>query len=97
MPPPGPFGPYGFDGRGPPRDDVVADIERFCDTNRLEARCETVLRELSPATARKVMGLGGGANTFELRGDVRNPTAVVLARVKKARDERYGRRDDDDR
>ena len=30
------------------------------------------------------MGLSGGTNTFELSGDVRDPTAVVLARVRKA-------------
>ena len=32
----------------------------------------------------QVMGLSGGTNTFELSGDVRDPTAVVLARVRKA-------------
>ncbi len=30
------------------------------------------------------MGLSGGTNTFELSGDVRDPTAVVLARIRKA-------------
>lgn len=65
---------------------VTEDIERFVRINRLESRCDQILRELSPGTARKVMGLDGGANTFELRGDVRNPTAVVIARVRKVRD-----------
>ena len=32
----------------------------------------------------QVMGLSGGNNTFELSGDVRDPTAVVLARIRKA-------------
>ena len=32
----------------------------------------------------EVMGLSGGTNTFELSGDVRDPTAVVLARIRKA-------------
>lgn len=65
---------------------VTEDIERFVRINRLESRCDQILRELSPGTARKVMGLDGGSNTFELRGDVRNPTAVVIARVRKVRD-----------
>ena len=30
------------------------------------------------------MGLSGGTNTFNLSGDIRDPTAVVLARVRKA-------------
>ena len=32
----------------------------------------------------QVMGLSGGTNTFELSGDVRDPTAVVMARIRKA-------------
>lgn len=70
----------------PPPEGVAADIERFVRINRLEQRCDQILRELSPKSARRVMGLDGGANTFELRGDVRNPTAVVIARVRKVRE-----------
>jgi len=66
--------------------DIPADIERFCRVNRLEMRCEKILRDLSPDLACRVMGLSGGTNTFELSGDVRDPTAVVLARIRKARD-----------
>jgi hypothetical protein len=75
-----------MDGRGDPSGGSVSeDIDRFCRINKLESRCDQILREVSPRTARRVMGLDGGSNTFELRGDVRNPTAVVIARVKKAR------------
>ena len=47
---------------------------------------EVDLREASAScgTSHKVMGLSGGNNTFELSGDVRDPTAVVLARIRKA-------------
>jgi len=68
--------------------DLPAEIDRFCKVNKLESRCEKILRELSPPLARHVMGVGGGSNTFELSGDVRNPTAVVLARIRKAREDR---------
>merc|ERR1719221_1180356 len=100
MPPAGPYGapapygaPYGMPpmqspppgGAGGP-DNVLADIDRFVKINRLEPRCDQILRELSPSMARRVMGLDGGPNTFELRGDVRNPTGVVIGRVRKARE-----------
>lgn len=66
---------------------IPSDIDRFCRVNRLDARCEKILRDLSPDLAGRVMGLQGGSkNTFELSGDVRDPTAVVLARIRKAKD-----------
>jgi len=61
------------------------DIDTFCRINRLEKRCHEILHEIEPRMARKVMGLEGGSNTFELKGDVRNPTAVVIARAQKAK------------
>jgi len=66
--------------------DLASDIDRFVRVNKLEDRCEKILRDLEPRMAKQVMGLSGGNNTFELSGDVRDPTAVVLARVRKARD-----------
>lgn len=78
--------------------DPIAQFE----VNKLEERCEKILRDLDSALALKVrngicmaacfaliflfqvMGLSGGTNTFELSGDVRDPTAVVLARIRKA-------------
>ncbi|CAJ1424187.1 unnamed protein product, partial [Effrenium voratum] len=63
---------------------VDAEIDRFVRVNKLEERCEKILRDLDSALALKVMGLSGGTNTFELSGDVRDPTAVVLARIRKA-------------
>jgi len=66
--------------------DIPAEIGKFVRVNRLDERCEKVLRELENATARKVMGLAGGAHSFELSGDIRDPTAVVMARVRKARE-----------
>lgn len=69
---------------------MLSDIKRFVEVNRLEPRCEQIIRDLSPRTARRVMGLSGGTNTFELKGDVRNPTAVVIARVRRAREEASG-------
>jgi len=68
--------------------DIPVEIDRFCKVNKLESRCEKILRDLSPPLARHVMGFGGGSNTFELSGDVRDPTAVVLARIRKAREDR---------
>lgn len=67
--------------------DVSADIARFCQVNRLQPRCEKTLSELPPDMALRVMGLSSGSNTFELSGDVRDPNAVVLARIRKARDQ----------
>lgn len=77
----------GGGGREDARLDIPAEVDRFVRINKLEGRCEKILRELSPALARRVMGLSGGSNTFELSGDVRDPTAVVLARIRKAREE----------
>ncbi|CAK9015238.1 unnamed protein product [Durusdinium trenchii] len=65
--------------------DVDAEIDRFVKVNKLEERCEKILRDLESSVALKVMGLSpGSSHTFELSGDVRDPTAVVLARVRKA-------------
>ncbi|CAL1145868.1 unnamed protein product [Cladocopium goreaui] len=63
---------------------VTSEIDRFVRVNKLEERCEKILRDLDAPLAFKVMGLSGGTNTFELSGDVRDPTAVVLARIRKA-------------
>lgn len=79
--------PRGGGGPAPDRIDIPAEVDRFVRVNKLEGRCEKILRELSPALARRVMGLSGGSNTFELSGDVRDPTAVVLARIRKARED----------
>lgn len=91
-PPPGPYGapPFGAPSARDrePSGNIDEDIVKFVRLNRLETRVEEILRDCSPETAREVMGLSGGANTFELKGDVRNPTAVVMTRVKKARDRR---------
>lgn len=64
--------------------DVDGEIDRFVKVNKLEERCEKILRDLDSSLACKVMGLSDGNNTFELSGDVRDPTAVVLARIRKA-------------
>jgi len=68
--------------------DLPVEIDRFCKVNKLESRCEKILRDLSPPLALHVMGFSGGSNMFELSGDVRNPTACVLARIRKAREDR---------
>jgi len=72
--------------------DTPAEVDRFVRINKLDARCEKILRELELPLARRVMGLAGGSNTFELSGDIRDPTAVVLARIRKAREDPRGGR-----
>ena len=67
--------------------DVSADIARFCQVNRLQPRWEKTLSERPPHMALRVMGLRIGSSTFELSGDVHDPNAVVLARIRKARDQ----------
>mmetsp|Transcript_9238 Transcript_9238/g.16283 ORF Transcript_9238/g.16283 Transcript_9238/m.16283 type:complete len:379 (+) Transcript_9238:118-1254(+) len=76
----------GGGGGGGGSRDLASEIDRFVRVNKLEDRCEKILRDLDPRKAKEVMGLSGGNNTFELSGDVRDPTAVVLARVRKARE-----------
>merc|ERR1712085_165272 len=62
----------------------MGEINRFVEINSLEECCNEKLREIAPGDARTVMGLEGeGPNTFELGGDIRNPTAVVMARISK--------------
>jgi len=75
-------------GREDDRIDTRSEVERFVRVNKLEGKAEKVMFDLEPWLARRVMGLAGGNNnTFELSGDVRDPTAVVLARVRKERDQ----------
>ena len=61
----------------------LQDLEHFVETNRLTpgGRTDTALRQLGPRAARVVMGLEGTENEFTLTGVVRNPDAVVMARI----------------
>lgn len=96
-PPPGSGG--GGGGRGVRRSqedfggDVDVALDRFIRVNRLQGRCEKDLRALSEKTAWQVMGCAGPGvgHTFELSGDIRDPTAVVLGRIRKAAEESGGR------
>lgn len=66
--------------------DVDAALDRFIRVNRLEGRCDKDLRACSEKTAWQVMGCSGPGHTFELSGDIRDPVAVVLGRIRKAQD-----------
>eukprot|EP00930_Biecheleria_cincta_P073892 TRINITY_DN61154_c0_g1_i1.p1 TRINITY_DN61154_c0_g1~~TRINITY_DN61154_c0_g1_i1.p1 ORF type:complete len:452 (+),score=89.56 TRINITY_DN61154_c0_g1_i1:70-1356(+) len=74
--------------------DVDVALDRFIRVNRLEGRCEKDLRALSAKTAWQVMGCMPGAvgHTFELSGDIRDPVAVVMGRIRKAQSESGGGR-----
>jgi len=51
----------------------------------------TVGDEANPGLLREqVMGLAGGNNSFELSGDIRDPIAVVMARIRRAREDPLG-------
>ena len=63
-------------------------LDRSTPPNRTLSLPSTLCFEFQMFRAQvalKVMGLSpGSSHTFELSGDVRDPTAVVLARVRKA-------------
>jgi len=69
----------GGGGRG---GDPQSDIRRFVSVNRLGVAIERQLKELPSGILHRVMYLP----TFELSGDVRDPTAIVSARIRKARE-----------
>jgi len=61
---------------------VLEDIRRFVAVNRLDSRLEATLRDLPEGVAMRVMH----QPTFELSGDVRNPAAIVDARIRKSKE-----------
>jgi len=77
--------PRGSSGRGHGNDNILALIDRFVRVNRLNERGEKIMRELSPATARIVMGTDGKGHAFEMSDSVRDPTAVLMARIRNLR------------
>ena len=78
-------------GSRPRRKAWHRELERFLRVNKLEpdGPVDRALRELEPHIAREVMGVTG-TNTFELTGDVRDKSAVVLARIRRMEASRRG-------
>lgn len=60
-----------------------AELEEFCSTNALSDRIVGMLRDLGRREQRHIMGLDGGRNSFALSGNVRDPDAVVMSRIKR--------------
>eukprot|EP00746_Dinoflagellata_sp_MGD_P084947 gnl/MRDRNA2_/MRDRNA2_33670_c0_seq1.p1 gnl/MRDRNA2_/MRDRNA2_33670_c0~~gnl/MRDRNA2_/MRDRNA2_33670_c0_seq1.p1 ORF type:complete len:760 (+),score=135.22 gnl/MRDRNA2_/MRDRNA2_33670_c0_seq1:61-2280(+) len=74
-------------GDGPRRrSQVEEDLVEFSRSNGLERRTEDALRQLSDKDLMFVMGTDGGENCFKLKGQVNNPDAVVMSRVKRLKE-----------
>uniref|UniRef100_A0A6T1M806 Uncharacterized protein n=1 Tax=Alexandrium monilatum TaxID=311494 RepID=A0A6T1M806_9DINO len=58
------------------------DLKEFVRKNNLDDRTQAALRGLDRSTAKQVMGIDGGTNSFILEG-VRNPDAVVMSRIRR--------------
>eukprot|EP00931_Biecheleriopsis_adriatica_P067440 TRINITY_DN41582_c0_g1_i1.p1 TRINITY_DN41582_c0_g1~~TRINITY_DN41582_c0_g1_i1.p1 ORF type:complete len:263 (+),score=40.00 TRINITY_DN41582_c0_g1_i1:45-833(+) len=84
-PPPGPsqgsnLGNLGYFGCG----DHEADIEQFISVNELDEGCAAALRAIRDDKAQMhVMGTDGGENAFVLKDKVRNPSGVVMSRIRR--------------
>mmetsp|Transcript_43067 Transcript_43067/g.114076 ORF Transcript_43067/g.114076 Transcript_43067/m.114076 type:complete len:205 (-) Transcript_43067:65-679(-) len=59
------------------------DMEKFIGDNELDTRTVEALEALSETQQKKVMGTDGGENSFELKGKVNNPNAVVMSRIRR--------------
>jgi len=77
--------PKQFPDRGHGNYNILALIDCFVRVNRLNDRGEKIMRELSAATARIVMGTNGKGHAFEMSDSVRDPTAVLMARIRNLR------------
>lgn len=69
------------------------ELEEFITKNELSDRVVVNLKKLSKREQRNVMGLDGGRNSFVLIGAVRNPSAVVMSRMKRLEQARSPSRD----
>eukprot|EP00928_Gymnodinium_smaydae_P089225 TRINITY_DN73214_c0_g1_i1.p1 TRINITY_DN73214_c0_g1~~TRINITY_DN73214_c0_g1_i1.p1 ORF type:complete len:361 (+),score=91.10 TRINITY_DN73214_c0_g1_i1:90-1172(+) len=69
----------GFKGSG----EHKGDLDEFISKNQLDDRTVAALQELSEDHQKHVMGTDGGANTFVLIDKVKNPSAVVMSRIRK--------------
>jgi len=67
------------DGRSPHE----ANLREFCTQNELSDRVVAALRSIGRREQRHIMGLDGSRNSFILTGNVRDPNAVVLSRLKR--------------
>merc|ERR1712187_1049033 len=64
-----------------------ADLEEFCTKNSLSDRVVDALHSIGKWEQRHVMGLDGSKNSFMLTGNVRDPDAVVMSRLKRLQQE----------
>eukprot|EP00930_Biecheleria_cincta_P078996 TRINITY_DN66656_c0_g1_i1.p1 TRINITY_DN66656_c0_g1~~TRINITY_DN66656_c0_g1_i1.p1 ORF type:complete len:266 (+),score=30.80 TRINITY_DN66656_c0_g1_i1:35-799(+) len=77
---PAPMPALGFYGSG----DHDADIEEFIAMNQLDSACGSALRALPSVDDQKaVMGTDGGSNAFMMIDKVRNPSGVVMSRIRR--------------
>jgi len=77
----------GADGTSGGSGDWRRDLKDFIRKNRLDERTQAALRGLDKNTAKEVMGIDGGTNSFILEG-VRNPDAVVMSRIRRCGERR---------
>lgn len=59
------------------------DYEEFTVGNALSSRVCEAMSKLSMREQRHIMGLDGGRNSFHLTGTVRDPSSVVMSRIKR--------------
>lgn len=59
------------------------DYEEFTVGNALSSRICEAMSKLPMREQRHVMGLDGGRNSFHLTGTVRDPSSVVMSRIKR--------------
>jgi len=58
-------------------------LQKFIEENQLDARTVNALEALGEADQKRVMGTDGGPNTFILIDKVKNPSAVVMSRMRR--------------
>lgn len=76
------------DDDGLDAEDVKEKIDEFVEGNKLDESVKIRMTRLTLRQALRVMGLSGddNENTFLLKGGVKNPNAVVMARIRRERD-----------
>lgn len=76
------------DDEGLDAEDVKEKIDEFVEGNKLDESVKIRMTRLTLRQALRVMGLSGddNENTFLLKGGVKNPNAVVMARIRRERD-----------
>lgn len=65
--------------------DILEELDEFVRKNSLSKKTEETLKELSAKDQRHIMGLDGSRNQFVLAGQVRDPDAVVMSRIRNLR------------